>query len=224
MAIFSKEKTAFIADLGKVLIDYDWNIMLDRIEKCTGRPLIELGEIFSSRHQDKLLKKFCRGQMSCEEFYKNFCEVFMIDSRQMPFNKFVWLFTDLLTGEVREITKLLPLFKKYFELLIMITNTNALHFDFAKRKLPRVFKYFDLVIASHEVGFLKPEREIYNFAIQFMKSRNITPEKSLFVDDNLKNLEGARMAGIGQTFQFYPGKEQEFKKYLKNHWQITVNY
>lgn len=59
-------------------------------------------------------------------------------------------------------------------------------------------KYFDDSIFSCNVGLLKPDRKIYELAMQRL---NVSPEQCLFVGDGGSNeLCGAKSAGMGTVF------------------------
>ena len=60
---------------------------------------------------------------------------------------------------------------------------------------------FDGVVFSCEVGFIKPEIEIYSFCINSLK---VKPAYALLIDDDERNLKGAERAGL-KTFLFKPG-------------------
>jgi len=51
---------------------------------------------------------------------------------------------------------------------------------------------FDGMIISAEVGLLKPDRRIYELAVN---SLGVQPDEAVFIDDMLPNVEGARVAG-----------------------------
>ena len=61
-----------------------------------------------------------------------------------------------------------------------------------------LFKYFNDAIFSFNVGLLKPDRQIYELAMQRL---NVSPEQCLFVGDGGSNeLYGAKSAGMGTVF------------------------
>lgn len=61
-----------------------------------------------------------------------------------------------------------------------------------------LFRYFNDSIFSCNVGLLKPDRQIYELAIQRL---NLSPEQCLFVGDGGSNeLCGAKSAGMGTVF------------------------
>lgn len=59
--------------------------------------------------------------------------------------------------------------------------------------LARVFDHFTI---SAEVGFMKPDARIYQHALAGL---NVEPAASVFIDDFLRNVEGARAAGMHAT-------------------------
>ncbi|HNB57439.1 MAG TPA: HAD-IA family hydrolase, partial [bacterium] len=88
----------------------------------------------------------------------------------------------------------------------LISNTNALHFDYIRNTY--VFtKEFDRLILSYEVGAMKPARQIFEKAIAGM---NLRSEEILFIDDIAKNLDGAKDLGW-QTIH-YTGHDELMKK------------
>ena len=53
--------------------------------------------------------------------------------------------------------------------------------------------YFDSIVISSFIGTSKPDKKMYNTALQEL---NIKPEEAIFVDDSLKNCMGALAVGI----------------------------
>jgi len=54
-------------------------------------------------------------------------------------------------------------------------------------------KYFDIIIISAFVGEYKPNKNIYEFALN---SLNVKAEESIFIDDKVKNVEAAESLGF----------------------------
>lgn len=65
--------------------------------------------------------------------------------------------------------------------------------------LERVFRnlnlrsYFSTFVMSSVLGVCKPHERMYTTAL---KELNVAPQETLFVDDNIENLEGAKRLGI----------------------------
>jgi epoxide hydrolase-like predicted phosphatase len=55
------------------------------------------------------------------------------------------------------------------------------------------FERFDQMIASFQVGYAKPQPEIYHIALERLQT---TAEQSLFIDDKPKNLQAAEQLGF----------------------------
>ena len=62
-----------------------------------------------------------------------------------------------------------------------------------REKFADRFEVFDGGVISWQCHFLKPEKEIYQLLIE---NYGLTPEKTLFIDDMLGNVEGAQKEGI----------------------------
>jgi len=87
--------------------------------------------------------------------------------------------------------------------LACLSNTNALHW-------PRVCdemglaRYFEKAFASHLVGMLKPDLEIFQYVVEQL---GCPPARILFLDDNQSNVASActagmvarRVAGLGEV-------------------------
>ncbi len=61
------------------------------------------------------------------------------------------------------------------------------------RVTPGFLDHFDQVTFSYELGVLKPEREIYEYALRGL---GVAPAEALFLDDRPENVEGARAIGL----------------------------
>jgi putative hydrolase of the HAD superfamily len=59
-------------------------------------------------------------------------------------------------------------------------------------------KYFDVAIASGDVGFIKPEPEIYKLMAEKL---GVDPTECVMIDDLQKHCDGARSAGM-QAIQY----------------------
>src|SRR5262249_31674875 len=76
--------------------------------------------------------------------------------------------------------------------LLLLSNTNALHFDFARQQYP-LLRQFHGYVLSYEVRALKPFPAIYKEAIS---RAGCEPGECFFTDDLPENVQGAVNAGI----------------------------
>ena len=76
--------------------------------------------------------------------------------------------------------------------LASASNTNAMHWDrfIAEWALDAAFHYN---FPSHRVGKLKPDREYFEHVLDTVGA---APERVLFLDDNIINVEGAVALGL----------------------------
>jgi putative hydrolase of the HAD superfamily len=73
-----------------------------------------------------------------------------------------------------------------------LSNTNALHWHQQFARWP-ILDAFDFSLLSFELGFVKPDRDLFDRVAQLVPA---SPERVLFLDDNLLNVEGAQAAGF----------------------------
>lgn len=74
------------------------------------------------------------------------------------------------------------------------------------------YKNFDYLFLSHEIGSRKPEKQIYLHAL---KTVGVKPEESIFIDDNIICIEGAKKIGM-HTIHFRNTTQlrKEITKYI----------
>ena len=76
--------------------------------------------------------------------------------------------------------------------LLLLSNTNAIHFEMIRQAYP-MLRHFDDMVLSYQVGALKPGPEIFQVAIQRAGCR---PEECFYTDDTAAHVEAARALGI----------------------------
>jgi putative hydrolase of the HAD superfamily len=92
--------------------------------------------------------------------------------------------------------------------LMLLSNTNAIHFEMVRENYP-LLRHFDHLVLSYKVGALKPSPEIYAEAL---RHANCAPEECFFTDDIPAYVEGARAAGIDAVqFESHEQIERELK-------------
>ena len=76
--------------------------------------------------------------------------------------------------------------------LACLTNTNTLMWSLTWEMVD-LEKLFDFRFATHEMGYLKPDREAYDYVVEALP---FARDEILFFDDNPLNVAGAREAGL----------------------------
>ena len=103
-----------------------------------------------------------------------------------------WNAWKLLLGEEKNTVNILEALNKQYSIWLL-SNTNPKHIqdEIEKRYLfPRLVNG---AVYSFDVGVRKPEKEIYEIAMQ---RANANPQECLFIDDLLENIQAAKQIGI----------------------------
>ena len=80
----------------------------------------------------------------------------------------------------------------------VLSNTAIHEFQTWIEENTDVPKDIDLVVGSADIGLSKPDPAIFHYMLERLQ---VSPDETLFVDDTVQNLVGARQAGL-QTVHF----------------------
>lgn len=81
----------------------------------------------------------------------------------------------------------------------LLSNTNAIHLEKfnsilqESRGIPSLDTFFNKAYYSHLMGYRKPEKEAYQLILD---NHGLNPAETVFIDDTLPNIEGARAVGL----------------------------
>lgn len=179
-----KEIKGIVFDLGGVIIN------LRTVEFFR-----ELGQILKIDNDEHFRTLFIKEAERIDNnkkngmgFWREFCEKLNIDCPEDDKLLSIW---PKLIGEVNEKTQAIveKLHGKYP--LAIISNSVPEHMESISGL--DIYKYFDTVIFSTEVGLRKPDREIYKLAAQKL---GIPLNQLLFIDDNPNWIKAAEDVGM----------------------------
>jgi HAD superfamily hydrolase (TIGR01509 family) len=134
------------------------------------------------------VRRFERGHCDADEFARGMVETWsMSTSPEVFLEAFVAWPRGLMPG-ARELARA----ARSRVTIGCLSNTNALH---AERHASEeaVYELFDHRFLSHEIGLVKPDREIYEHVLAEL---GCPASKVLFLDDNQINVDGARAEGL----------------------------
>ena len=83
--------------------------------------------------------------------------------------------------------------------MFLLSNTNSIHHtEFNKIYQDQIQHgalddYFDKAYYSHELGLRKPYPQSFT---ALLNMENLVAEETLFIDDTIGNIEGAKQAGL----------------------------
>ena len=169
-------------DLGGVLVELGESPLIPEwLPEETG---YSLNDWFKSETAILLEK----GLISEHAFIEKFKADLNID---VDSNKIRDHFTNWPIGLFSGVDELLLKLKNNY-ILAILSNTNELHWPRITREF-NIPCYFDHLFASHLLNMAKPDLSIFQYVISEL---NVKPEKILFFDDNLMNIDASILLGI----------------------------
>lgn len=181
-----RKYSAVVFDLGMVLVPFNYNIMVKRLERIEPG----LGDHFIDSYKSNYHthRAFERGDISDDTFVDMMLKVLdhKIDSE--TFKRF---YSEIFTFN-QDVIDLLPVIKRNYR-LFLLSNTNAIHQQYGWKDFPFI-QHFEKLILSHEVGAVKPEEKIYR-AVE--TASGFPPEEHIFIDDIKEYAEAAAQLGWG---------------------------
>jgi len=134
--------------------------------------------------------RFDRGLIVSSEFYASCCEIIGVTPTERFAAEFRHAYQDIFEPRP-DVGELVRELAAAHELWLM-SNTNVWHLDYVRSQFD-YFAYFTSNCNSCDTTFVKPEREIFETAIQ----RSGCPASDLtFIDDRQANVDAARALGI----------------------------
>jgi len=183
---------AVIFDLGGVLINLDYERTSEAFKQLG---MTHFDETYSQLQQTDLFDRFEIGEISSFHFINRVLD-------QLPAgisgNKVVHAWNAMILDfPVERLEWLLKL--KQEKRIFLLSNTNTLHMEKVRRSLEsavghqRLEDYFETVYLSCEMGMRKPHPEIFQHVCRV---ESLDPATTLFIDDTLQHVEGARKTGL----------------------------
>lgn len=179
---------ALLLDLGNVLVSHDNAKLFRTLAAALGRPQ----EDVERRLDASLWARVNRGQLPGDQLRRAVVATlgveitparwFEVWNCHFSLNTEMIAVVEQLVGRVR---------------LVLLSNTHDQHIAFIRPQVP-VLARFDGLVLSCEVGFAKPEPEIYRRALEVA---GVAPAEAAFFDDVPAYAEAATRLGIaGHVF------------------------
>jgi glucose-1-phosphatase len=190
-----------IFDLGGVIVPFDIKRGYAKIAPlCNCAP----AEIPARVRSTDLVRRFESGRLSSEDFVR---ELSALLEMRTTYAEFCDLWNTIFLPETLIPESLISELAQRYQLLVL-SNTNPIHFSALEAKYPLLQHFHDYVL-SYEVGALKPAPEIYQAAIA---RSGCAAGECFFTDDILVNVEGASAQGMDAVqFQSAAQIERELR-------------
>jgi HAD superfamily hydrolase (TIGR01509 family) len=184
--------SAVCFDLGKVLLHFDWQLMLERVAKKSPLPPAEMMRLLMG---DPQILAYEVGAIASPKFFTHLKKLLRFKGTPKELRA---AFTEIFTPLPEHIA-LAALLAPHYPLAI-ISNTTEAHIVHAEATYS-FFSLFTARIYSHQVKAMKPDRAIYQAALAGLGG--IDPLETLFIDDIEANILGAVQLGW-QTIHLRP--------------------
>jgi len=192
---------AVIFDLGRVLIDFDFERGYRALEGLCPHAAAEIPRRLASTG---LVELFETGRIEPRDFVAQMCSALDL---KIDYDHFCRVWTSIFTETLIPESLLAGLAARYH--LLLLSNTNAIHFEGLRASHPLLLRHFDELILSYEVKAMKPQPEIYQEAIA---RAGCHPEECFYTDDIARFVTAARSLGIdGVEFQSAAQLQGEMK-------------
>jgi len=179
-----KEIRLVIFDIGRVILDFDHMITCRKLAKYSSK---DEEYIYDYIFNSEVLNEYEKGKITSAKMFEAISDKLGLD---IPFEKFKRIWGDIFTLK-EGIEELIRRVKKAASIAVL-SNTDEMHFDFIMDRV-EIMKDFDWLFLSHEIGFRKPDKEIFEYI------RDVTgfaPNEMIFIDDIEEFVVAAKKYGI----------------------------
>jgi len=201
----------FIFDLGGVIIDLNESATIQAFSKISNKTK---EEILSLSQSTDAFINYEKGLINDENFREEIKKLFGSHLDNQGIDD-AW---NAMLGAIPiERLNLLSQLKEKYKVIIL-SNTNAIHIRAFNNILKETsgknsLSYFaNFVFFSHKLHIRKPDVEIYRETLKLCDSN---AESSLFLDDKVENLLGAKSVGIHTQHILHPNQILELEKYVR---------
>ena len=149
---------AVIFDLGRVIIPFNFELGYNELSRLTG---FDTAEIRRRIGLTGSVAKFETGLVGSAEFVAGIAGTLGIELSVAEFSR-IW--NSIFLKETLIPEEMLARLKQRYRLLLL-SNTNALHFDGLEQRYP-LLRHFHKHVLSFQVQAMKPDAAIYLHAVQ----------------------------------------------------------
>jgi putative hydrolase of the HAD superfamily len=176
---------AIIFDLGKVIVPFDFQRGYSRLESLCDVPATEIP---ARLRPTGLVQRFESGGIEPRDFFKQLSGYLNL---RATYDDFCEIWSSIFLPETLIPESMMAALARDYP-LILLSNTNAIHFEMIQAKYP-ILRHFRHLVLSYKVGAMKPAPLIYQKAIEAAGCR---PGECFFTDDIEEYVIGAKQQGI----------------------------
>ncbi len=194
-----------IFDFGKVLVDFDPYYMTKQYFNNEEEIKLVSDIIFDRLYWDKLDKGVITD-VEIKNDVKKRLPVSLIDNAFLAYDNWYHNLPEI--DGMREIVTELK--AKGYKLYLLSNISKQFVENYAKvESIVSLFELFDGLVFSGPIEMVKPNKDIFEY---LLNKFSINAEESVFIDDNISNINGAKKVGIN-TYLF-DGNSNNLREYL----------
>jgi putative hydrolase of the HAD superfamily len=177
---------AIIFDLGKVVFDLSFDRAFHSWAKSSG---LSFEELKSKFRFDAYFEKFERNEITSDEFRSGISNMLNFNISEEDFD-LGWC--EIYLEKYEGIDDLLINLKSKYQ-IVAFTNNNVIHNATWRNKYFETLNHFKKIFSSYEMATRKPEEKSFQIVLDFLQ---YLPSEVVFLDDNIDNINGAKILGI----------------------------
>lgn len=191
-----------VFDLGGVLLNIDYNKTAEAFKNLGVK---DFDNLYSQATANDLFEALETGNITEEEFYKKiktYCQPQVtILQIEAAWNAMLLNFRIDSLNHLKNLAESYPIY--------LLSNTNSIHHKafskilFKETGEKSLDDYFVKSYYSHLINCRKPYPNTFLYVLE---DANIVAAETLFIDDSVNNIEGAKSAGM-QVFHLQDGKK-----------------
>jgi HAD superfamily hydrolase (TIGR01509 family) len=193
-------------DIGGVLIDLDWDAFFLEYSKLLPANISkDFNNIVELLKNEGTWSKWCSGQMGAFEYANSLNHAlqrtFQVKEKSLSVHEIKQADSYVVGGVRHRVVEFAKLLRQKNFGIGVLSNATTWHEIMIEKRLP-VRDIFDVTIFSQDVGYEKPDPQIYKHAFleakKFVKhkySDNLEAQDVYFIDDTPANVYAAREAG-----------------------------
>ena len=190
-----------IFDLGGVILNLDYSKTVNEFKKLG---VLNFEDLYSQKKQSIVFDDFEKGKIQPGEFISSINDSENLKIKEIDFiNAWNAMLLEISFEKLEFIAGL-----KNDHKVFLLSNTNEIHInkfedDLKKEKMLDKFNNcFDKIYYSSRMGKRKPDENCFS---QVLQENKLIPYQTLFIDDSIQHINGAKQLGI-QTFHLEKNK------------------
>lgn len=181
-----------IFDLGGVILPIDYQLTIKKFQEIG---FTNFHETFTQAAQNHTFDLLDKGLIAPAAFRN---EIRTLAAKDISDHHIDEAWNAMLLEFIPARLHVLEQVKKYCN-TYLLSNTNEIHFDvyikqlYAQTGFPSLAPFFNKEYYSHHIHMRKPDAEPFEL---ILRENNLKASETLFIDDTLQHVEGARRVGI----------------------------